>query len=117
MYFVKKNILVFPIPISKQKFEDHKDLLRINDTNKSHYVHIKDFRRFMFNKTKHKNKKHFCWHCLQFLSSEKVLQKNGEICLKINGKQSAKLKRCSINFQNFFKQLSLVNFMLILDVI
>ena len=60
MYFVKKNILVFPIPISKQKFEDHKDLLRINDTNKSHYVHIKDFRRFTFNKTKHKNKKHFC---------------------------------------------------------
>ena len=46
-----------------------------------------------------------------------MLQKNGEICLKINGKQSAKLKRCSINFQNFFKQLSLVNFMLILDVI
>ena len=38
------------------------------------------------------------------------MQKNGEICLKINRKQSAKLKICSINFQNFFKQLSLVNF-------
>ena len=59
----------------------------------------------MFNKTKQSNKKQFCWYCLQFLSGEKVLQEHGKIYLKINGKQSVKLKSCSINFQKFFKQL------------
>ena len=31
----------------------------ITDENKSHYIYIKDFNRFMCNKTKNKNKKHF----------------------------------------------------------
>ena len=32
----------------------------IAEVNKSHYVCIKDFDRFMCNKTKKRNKKHFC---------------------------------------------------------
>ena len=63
------------------------DLLLINDKNKSHYVYIKDCNRFMFNKTKHKNKKHFCKYCLQFFNSEQILIEHKEICLEINGKQ------------------------------
>ena len=39
--------------------EDYMELLLINDENKSHYAYIKDFNKFMFNKTEHKNKKHF----------------------------------------------------------
>ena len=35
------------------------DLLLVTDENKSHYVYIKDFDRFMFHKTKNKNKKGF----------------------------------------------------------
>ena len=35
------------------------DLLLISHENKSHYVYIKDFNRFMCNKTKNKNKKYF----------------------------------------------------------
>ena len=31
------------------------DLLLLTDENKSHYVYIKDFDRFMFHKTKTKN--------------------------------------------------------------
>ena len=57
--FCYENGLTYPMYISKQKFEDYMDLLLINDENKSHYVCIKDFDKFMFNKTKHKNKKHF----------------------------------------------------------
>ena len=41
------------------------DLLLVNDKKKSHYVYIKDFDRYMFNKTKCKNKKHFYKYCLQ----------------------------------------------------
>ena len=65
--FCYENDLVYPAHISKQKFEDCIDLLLINDENKSRYVYIKNFNRFMFNKTKHINKKHFCKYCFQCL--------------------------------------------------
>ena len=58
--FCYENGLTNPAHISKQKFKDHMDLLLINDENKSHYAYIKDFNKFMFNKTKYKNKQHFC---------------------------------------------------------
>ena len=48
------------------------DLLLIRDKNKSHYVYIEDFNRFMCNKTKSRTKKHFCKNCLQCFTSEKV---------------------------------------------
>ena len=74
------------------------------DENKSHYVYIKDFNRFMCNKTKNKNKKYFCKCCLQCFSSEKCLIEHRENFLIINGKQSVKLKCGSISFKNYFKQ-------------
>ena len=55
--FCYENKLVFPIYISDQKFENLMDLLLVPDGDKSHYVHIKYFDRFMFQKTKNKNKK------------------------------------------------------------
>ena len=51
------------------------DLSLIIDSDKSHYVYIKDFDRFMFHKTKNKNTKHFCKSCLQCFSSKNVLTK------------------------------------------
>ena len=73
MFFFYENKLAFPIYISDQKFENSMDLLLIIDENKSHYVYIKDFDRFMFQKTKNKNKKYFCRSCLQCFSSKNVL--------------------------------------------
>ena len=81
------------------------DLLLISHENKSHYVYIKGFNRFICNKTKSKNKKYFYKCCLQCFSSEKVLIEHKESCLIINGKQSVKLKSGSISFKNYFKQL------------
>ena len=40
--------------------DDSMDLLLISNGFVSHYLYIKDFNRFMFNKTKNKNKKYFC---------------------------------------------------------
>ena len=48
------------------------DLLLANYENKSHYVYIKDFNRFMLIKTKDKHKKHFCRFYLQCFGSEKI---------------------------------------------
>ena len=55
--FAYENKLVFPIYISDQNFKDSMDLLLLKNDNSSHYVYIKDFDRFMFHKTKNKNKK------------------------------------------------------------
>ena len=82
--FHYKSKLTFPICISDQKFENSMDLLFIIDENKSHYVYIKDFSRFMFHKTKNKNKKYFCKNCLQSFSSKNKLTEHKEVCLSIN---------------------------------
>ena len=55
--FSYENGLVFPIYISDQKFEDSVDLMLLTEDDKSHYVYIKDFNRFMFHKIKNKNKR------------------------------------------------------------
>ena len=54
------------------------DLLLLIDNNESHYVYIKDFDRFMFQKTKNENKKWFCKSCLQCFSSKNVLTEHKE---------------------------------------
>ena len=57
--FSYENNLVYPVYLSDKKFEDCMDLSLITDENKSYYVYIKDFNRFMCNKTQNKNKKTF----------------------------------------------------------
>ena len=113
-----ENELTDPVYVSDQKFHSCVDLLLISDENKSHYVSIKDFDRFMCNEIKNKNKNFFWKCCLQCFSCEKVLIEHGENCLIINRKQSVKLKCGSISFKNYFKQyyLLLLKFMLILNV-
>ena len=59
----------------------------------------------MFHKTKNKNKKWFCRSYLQCFSRENVLIKHKENCLSINGKQSVKLEKGIIKFENYFKQI------------
>ena len=55
--------------------------------------------------TKNKNKKYFYKSCLQCFSSKNVLTKHKENCLIINGKQSVKLDKGTIEFENYFKQI------------
>ena len=62
--FCYESGLTYPVYVSNQKFKDYMDLSLISNENKSHYVYIKDFNRFMCNKTKNKNKKYFCKCCL-----------------------------------------------------
>ena len=103
--FGYENRLVFPIFVSDQKFENSIDLLLITSGDKSHYVYIKDFNRFMFLDTKNKNKKHFCKSCLQCFSSEVVPTKHKEDCLSINGAQSTKVEKGTIKLKSYFKQI------------
>ena len=70
--FGYENGQPFPIHISKETFEDQMNLLLITKDEKKHYVLIKDFNAFMYNQSKHKERKHFCMYCLQCFSSERI---------------------------------------------
>ena len=100
-----ENKLTFPIYFSDQKFENLMDLLLLMDKNKPHYVYIKDFDRFMFHRTKNKNKKYFCKSCLFCFSSKNVLTEHKKVFLSINGAQSVKFEKGTIGFKNYFKQI------------
>ena len=100
-----ENKLTFPICISDEEFEILIDLLLVTDENKSHYVYIKDFERFMFHKTKNKNNKYFCKSYLLCFSSKNAFTEHKEVCLSVNGAQYARLEKGTIEFKNHFKQI------------
>ena len=104
--FCYENVLSYLVYVSDRKFENCMDLYLITEEKKHQYMYITNFNRFMCNKTKNENEKHFCKCCLQFFCSEKVSIEHKENCLKINGKQSLKLKSGSIEFENHSKQLA-----------
>ena len=72
--------------------------LKTQNDDKSHYVYMKDFDRFVSHKTKNKNKKWFCKSCLQCFSSESGLIKHKENVLSINGKHLVILEKRIIEF-------------------
>ena len=98
---------IYPIYISKEKFEDHMELLLITDGKNKHYVLIKDFNKLMYNQTKHKDRKHFCMYCLQCFRSERVLSRHVENCIQLNGTQAVKMPtkdNSILKFNNYHKQ-------------
>ena len=98
----------YPIHVSKERYENCMNLLLITENENKHYVLIKDFNKFMYNQTKHKERKHFCMYCLQCFSSEKVLTDHKENCIQVNGTQAIKMPtkdNSILKFNNFHKQL------------
>ena len=65
--------LTSPVYVSNEKCKNCKNLLTITKINKSRYVYIKDFNRFMCSKTNKRNKKHFWKYYLQCFSNENSL--------------------------------------------
>ena len=106
--FGYENKQPYPIHVSKEKYNNQMNLLLITKNDNKHYVLMKDFNSFMYNKTKHKERKHFCMHCLQGFSSERVLNNHKDNCIQVNGTQAVKMPDKDNNilkFNNFHKQL------------
>ena len=97
----------YPIYVSKEKYHDHMELLMITRGENKHYVLMKDFNKFMYNQTKHKERKHFCMHCLQGFSREDVLTEHIPNCIAINGEQAIRMPEEgeNVTFRNHHKQL------------
>ena len=75
----------------KQTFEKYVNLSLLSNPKNYHHVLIKDFNKFMTNKTKHHGKKHFCQYCLQCFSSSKLLKCHIKDCLAITHARSVLL--------------------------
>jgi len=82
---------LYPIRISKEKYDVHMELLYIQEKEKSHYVYIKNFNRLMFNFTNHKETKNFCVYCLHCFSSNNPLERHQPDCFSLNGTQAIDL--------------------------
>ena len=95
----------YPVYISKEKFNDMLKLLLITKGIEQHYVLIKDFNKFMYNQTKHRERKHFCMHCLQCFRYEKALINHKENCITIA--QAIKMPKADdkAHFKNYHKGL------------
>ena len=96
-----ENKLTFPVSISDQKFKKPRNLLLVIDENKSYYVHIKTLTD-LFIKQRIKTKKCFCKSCLQCFCSKNLLTEHKEVCLSINGTQSVRLEKGTIEFKKLF---------------
>ena len=116
--FCYENRLTFPIYVSDQKIENSMNLLLVIDENKSHYVFIKHFDRFMFHVTKNKSRKYFCKSSLQYFSRKNVLTKHKKACWSINGTQSVRLEKGIIELKISSNKYQFhLKFMLVLSVI
>ena len=97
----------YVIYVSKEKFDSCLNLLLITKGEVKHYCLLNDFNKFMYNQTKHNERKHFCMYCLQCLSSKEHLEKHTVDCIVINGKQAIEMPKPEsiIAFKNYRKQL------------
>lgn len=89
--FGYENKPFYPIYVSKETNQNILNLLLITEEKNQHYVLIKDFNKLMFNRTKHKEQKYFCMHCLQCFSSEDVLNKHKTHGMVISGEKAIKM--------------------------
>ena len=98
-----KNSSAFSIYISVMQHKEVMNLLFY----KNHCVLINNFNRFMYNYTKHKDKKHFCMYCLQCFSSADILEKHKKNCITVNGKQAINMPKGGekVQFKNYHKKL------------
>ena len=85
--FCYKSKLTYPVYLSNQGFKYCIDLLLISNKNKSYYVYIKDFNRFMFNKTKKIKIKNIFVNVVYSVLVVKKSTEHRENCLTINGKR------------------------------
>ena len=82
--FGYENGQPFPIHISKETFEDQMKPSTDHRGRKETLC----FNTFMYNQSKHKERKHFCMYFLQCFSSERILANHANNCLTVNGAQA-----------------------------
>lgn len=82
---------LFPVHVTKQRFDKHVDLLMISDGKKSHYCWIKNLDRLLSHQHTHGRYFH-CMYCLQGFTKERILQEHLPYCRE-HGSQRVELPK------------------------
>ena len=62
----------------------------------------------MYSITKRKDKKYYCMHCLQKVTTEEILDQHKKQCLLIDGCQAVNCESGIIKFKNYKKQIPIL---------
>ncbi|OWF56062.1 uncharacterized protein LOC110452091 [Mizuhopecten yessoensis] len=81
---------LFPIHVTKQRFDLHVDLLLISDGRKSHYCWIKNVNGLLYDQYTHGHRYYHCMYCLQGFTKERILNDHISYCQE-HGTQKVKL--------------------------
>ena len=83
--FEKGNL--YPVHVTKERFDRHVDLLLLSDGKKSHYCWIKSMSRLLGHQNSHGHCYHYCIYCLQGFTSHRVLEKHQTYCKDHNAQR------------------------------
>ena len=98
---------LFPVYISKERFDTHVNLLLYSLGQQRHYCLIRDLNRLLSNQTKHKGKMYYCPHCLHGFVRQDLLDDHQPRCGQ-HGAQRIELpneENMFLQFKDFHKQL------------
>ena len=98
---------LYPIYVTKFKFERHVNLLLISEGEKHHYCLIKSMSRLLTNRTKHHATQYYCNYCLHGFSRQDLLEAHVPYC-QVHGAQKVKIPNESdkyLEFNNYMRQL------------
>ena len=88
--FEKGNL--YPVHVTKERFDQHVNLLLLSDGQKSHYCWIKSMSRLLGHQNSDGHRYHYCIYCLQGFTSHRVLEKHQIYC-KEHGAQRVELPK------------------------
>ncbi|XP_033761654.1 uncharacterized protein LOC117343421 [Pecten maximus] len=71
---------LFPVHVTKNRYEKHVDLLMISDQKKSHYCWIKNVDRLLSDQHTCKNRYFHCIYCLQGFTKQRILNDHMHYC-------------------------------------
>lgn len=98
---------IFPIHITKHRFEQHVNLLMISDQKKYHYCWIKDLNRLLADQHSHHSRYYYCPYCLHGFTKERLLVDHEPYC-QTHGPQKIELPTEEdkwLNYKDIRKQL------------
>ncbi|CAC5362600.1 unnamed protein product [Mytilus coruscus] len=75
---------IFPLYITKKTYCHHVNMLYLKEINKSHYVLINNFNRFLSRTKKHRAEHFFCYLCLQGFPDKCKLEMHKADCRKFD---------------------------------
>lgn len=102
-----EEYIVYPIKVTKQEKDDHRDLLLLKNETTSHYVWIKNFDKLVSAQTSnHNGRKFVCKSCLIHFNDKPTFDVHKQLC---NNHEPVAVEmpnedNCKLKFKNFKHQ-------------